>query len=360
MKKKLLALVLAAVMILGFMPKNVKADNSVTVYLSLSENGGYLTDTDDEAIALREITVPYFDLGYYYGLSDFYYNTEHYGSTDPDDPWNYYVGLQPGTQQNAAENGVTLLHLLIFAMEVYQLGIDPSLAGHGQLKPYMELVDSYDSTKSFTATAGDTMISISGTPGSLYFNNYWNMDDLGTYPDNWMYFKNYMIPIATPGLGSTADQILLSEGDVITMGHFGTYGMYDSRPGTFSYARLANNGITRKISVSQGAQVSLVFGYASADIMYPTTTSQSDFQQVVPVYRFAEDNTTSYGISTYTDWTSIGNTNVDGTITIDTTNWPLGTYMITIPGIEGDIYQWEVYMGYGYICTPGGILIEVY
>jgi hypothetical protein len=361
MKKKLLALALAAIMILGFMPQNAKADGSVTVYLSLTDNGGYLTDDDDEAIALREITVPYFDLGVYYGLSDFYYNLDcdgTYGNADPDDPWNHTSDLEPGTQEDA-DGIVTLLHLLIYVMEVYQLGISPANAGQGQLKPYMQLTDNYDSTNSFNATSGTTMISISGTPGSIYFENYWNMDPLLTVTDNWMYFKDYTYPLASPGWGATADQIRLTTGNVITMGHFGIYGMYNSIPSTFSYAKV-NGVITRKISVSAGTQVSLVFGHTSADIMGTYATSQDDFEEEVPIYRFAEHATTSDGISVDTDWTYIDDTDEYGAITINTTGWTAGTYMVTVPGLEGDIYQWGYYMGYGYICTPGGILIEVY
>jgi len=357
MKKRLIAILLAAIMILGFMPQNVKADNSVTVYLSLTSDGGFLTDIDDEAIALRAVTVPYFDLGLYYGLSDFYFSSESYGNADPNNQWSHISNLQPGTQQTAA-NKVTLLHLLIYAMEVYQLGVDPTLAGQGQLKQYMELDDRYDSTKSFTAIGGDTMIKIYGTPGSIYFENYWNMDDLGAAPDNWMYFKNYEYPLASPGWGATADQILLSDGDIITMGHFAIYGMYNYGANVFSFAKPANNTITRKVTVSEGSQVALTFYHTYADMMGTYATTQTAFNFAIPVYRFAEDLTTTGGYSYSSDWTYIGDTSSSGTITINTTGWTPGTYMIAMPGITHDIYYMDEYY-YGYVCAPGGIMIEV-
>ena len=357
MKKKLLALVLAAVMILGFMPQNVKADNSVTVYLSLTSDGGFLTDTSDEAIALRAVTVPYFDLGENYGLSDFYFNTESYGNADPDDPWSHYSDLEPGTQQNAYGK-VTLLHLLIYAMEVYQLGVNPTSAGQGQLKPYMQLIDEYDSSNSFNATAGNTMISITGTPGSIYFNNYWDMDNLGAAPDNWMYFKNYEYPLASTAWGATADQILLSDGDIITMGHFAIYGMYNYGANVFSFAKPSTNTITRKVTVSAGTQVPLTFYHAYADMMGTYATTQTAFAFAIPVYRFAEHLTTTGGYSYSSSWTYIGDTSSSGTITINTTGWAPGTYMITIPGISDNIYYMSQYY-YGYVCAPGGIMIEI-
>ena len=76
MKKKLLALVLAAIMILGFMPQSAKADNSpnysATVYLSISNDAEYVNTASTNGyegnqiaptvMAMKQITVPYFDL----------------------------------------------------------------------------------------------------------------------------------------------------------------------------------------------------------------------------------------------------------------------------------------------------------
>ena len=88
--KKTLALLLAVALIVGFMPVTAKADNElpdpVKVYLSISDNEVYvdtsLVSNDPRVMAFQELNVPYFDIGYYYGLEDFYYTPHCYDAQD--------------------------------------------------------------------------------------------------------------------------------------------------------------------------------------------------------------------------------------------------------------------------------------
>jgi len=357
MKKKLLALVLVAIMILGFMPQTAKADdpNSVTVYFSLSNDDVYMEDCNGDPMAFREITVPYFDLDDY-GLSYYYFSSEHYGNADPNNPWSHVSNLAQGTYSSA--NGkVTLLHLLIYAMERYGLGYSEQNCGTAYDTSYITTT----SMPSGNLEGDDSMI-ISGTPGSLYFDNYWDIydDPDPFYPDpgeTWNYFVNYQYPLASAGWGATADQILLHDGDVITMAHFNSLLAILDADGVFAYAR--PNGevydytdldtLTIEKEVTSGNSVTFDFYHAAVDSM-TYETSEEDPPTEVPVYICSRSSLSSGDI---TDWTSVGTT-TNGSITVNTSTLNLnpGTYIVATPG-------WESTTIYDIACAPGGILLKV-
>ena len=88
-------------------------------------------DQSGKTVALQEVTVPYFDLGLY-GLEDFYFASENYGPASGDPTGGPGSALDPGTKE-FAYGKITMLHLFLYATEVYYLGIDPADAGKGYL-----------------------------------------------------------------------------------------------------------------------------------------------------------------------------------------------------------------------------------
>ena len=114
--KKLLSLLLVCVLMLGMVPAVAYAtgttdtaeDNSVTVYMSVSKHSEFVTPPGaGEPIALEKITVPYFDLANY-GLDMLYYNPDCYTGS-----------VQTGGSEATANGKVTMLHLFIYATEIY-------------------------------------------------------------------------------------------------------------------------------------------------------------------------------------------------------------------------------------------------
>lgn len=174
MRKRLLSLFMALAMILTLVPVSVFAegqdDNSVTVYFSASHDDQYMVgEATDEVMALKKIEVPYFDLADY-GLEEFYFASEDYNS-----------GSQGGGTQESAEGKVTMLHLFIYATEVFYCGVDPDEAGQGYLADQDIL--------------GTDVLTISGLSGSAFTENFWG------YDMNLNYYLNYEYPLASAGWG---------------------------------------------------------------------------------------------------------------------------------------------------------------
>ena len=201
---------------------NVSADQTITVegvaeeYCKPVEVTFTITKDTDELykvpkggsiMLFEEMEVPYFDLALY-DLGKYYYNPYCY-IDENGIPRDLYKG---GTRESA--NGVvTVMHAFIYATEVYYLGYDETEAGKG----YSNTVDSdkngitdfYDAISWNNQSAGSTFVS------------FW---DHGT---NLNYYVNYVYPLGIlpeqregkPGIGSTADQIKLKDGDIISMHH---------------------------------------------------------------------------------------------------------------------------------------------
>ena len=180
--KRILSLFMTVAMLLTMVPASVFAtgtdasDDGVTVRYSVSYDENYVVGSETgEVMALKEITVPYFDLAEY-GLEEYYFSSEEYGDDGDGAPGS---DLEPGTPEYA-EGKPTVLHLYIYALEVFEYGLDADEAGQGYLLE-QDLMD----TDAFTITGG---------AGSTFLNAYW-----GTSGGNTMYFRNYEYPLASEG-----------------------------------------------------------------------------------------------------------------------------------------------------------------
>ena len=322
--KRMLSLILAFVMVLGMFPVPAFAtegeeDASVGVVLSLSADDRFMVGPGSDAImALKEITVPYFDLALY-GLEEYYFVSESYSDDGDGKPGS---DLQPGTAEYA-EGKVTLLHLYIYALEVFYCGIDPDEAGQGYL--YEE------------GLIGTEVFSISGGVGSSFMNQFWGGDC------NLNYYVNYEYPLASDGWGATADQILLRDGDIITLGHFTGWSFYADPYSIFNYITADNENPVR------GEEITLTLYYAGADLGATGGTAQNLNTHCLDVYCAPADDIPSENV---TDWQFVGTADDNGELVVNTAALEAGEYIFAVAGQPGD-YTEEI------CSTPGGVRITV-
>ena len=275
-----------------------------------------------EPVALKQLTVPYFDLANY-GLEEFYFKSETYSPSDKGT-----TGME-GTAETA-RNHVTLLHLIIYATEVLYFGLGDDEAGQGYLKNEGYLDD------------GETL-NITGSPGSLYMEHLWGLDQ------NLIYYLNYEYPIASPGWGSTADQILLHDGDVVTLSHYSDWSFYSDSGAGFNYLT-DENGSRTSVVADRGEKDSITFQTwrAQAD-MNGGETVQSKMTGKYQLYYISVDDMWDGDVAS---WTPLGETE-NGELKVDLNNIPNGEYFVGIPGQPGAEYT-------DVICSsPGGIYLEV-
>ncbi|MEE0858926.1 MAG: dockerin type I repeat-containing protein [Acutalibacteraceae bacterium] len=190
MAKKLTSILLVALMLISLMPMTVFAteedDDSITVYLSISNDGWYLNGNDSEntTIARVPFTIEYFDLADY-GLEDFYrYESETFENGG-------------GYINDTVVEQPTLLHLLIKATEKYRLNGEK----------YDPVTDS-------------DVLSISGSSTSMFIQNFWR------YGYNLNYYVDDQYPLMAQGWGATADYILLEDGMDIDLACFTNWYFY--------------------------------------------------------------------------------------------------------------------------------------
>lgn len=297
----------------------------VNVYLSMSHDDKYLVGKESqEVMALRKISVPYFDLGLY-GLENFYFQSESYGS----DGGEHSSALEPGTAQYAYGK-ITLLHLYIYSLEVYYCGLDEAQAGKGYL--YNE------------GLIGTDVLTITGSVGSLYMSQFWGGDE------NLNYYVNYQYPLASAGWGSTSDQILLRENDVITLGHFTSWSFFNDPSSVFNYLTPdEENQVYGSTTVTQGDPLTLTAYRAGAGEGGNYATGHTVLTTQPTIYYTGYDDVDA----DFENWTELGKAGADGTIEIDTTGWEPGTYVVAMAGQYGTELT-------DVICsTPGGILVVV-
>ena len=176
---------------------------SVRVSVTVSSDGVPILGYDGSTVLSHlEVEVPYFDLDKQ-GLSDYYrYHTENGQGSYVDS----VVVKRP-----------TALHLYLYLLGVYYLGLSPEdvttgrvqiteQAGMGGGVLNMNGDVAYDDT--------NDALCITGSPTSLYMQNFWGHDE------NLMYYRNHVYPLMSDGWGSTADYILLSDGDTIDLAMF--------------------------------------------------------------------------------------------------------------------------------------------
>lgn len=297
--------------------KEVDWDSAVTVRLSISDDDRFVVGTEsNEVMALKEIEVPYFDLANY-GLERFYFEKENYESTDK----------LEGTAETA-KGHVTLLHLYLYATEVYYCGVDPEEAGLGYL---------YDENLLETETLA---FGSTSAAGSIYLSNFWGMSE------NMNYYVNYEYPLASENWGATADQILLKDGDVITLAHFTSWNFYGDSSSIFNYVKIGED--TVETTAAQGSKLTVDLYHAGAG--ENGSTAQTKLSSEPSVYYKLKDELKSGDV---TSWTSLGKADENGSITVDTSAWVPGEYIIAVAGQNGVEYSDE-------ICSaPGGIHLTV-
>ena len=183
---------------------------SVKVNVTLSNDGFPIVAQDGTALSHLEVTVPYFDLANY-DLQDYYrYGTEN-GSGS-------YVGTELIKRP-------TLLHLYIYLIERYYMGVPADECGTGTSGIFEYAEDNtvyYLGDEVAYRSNGTNAMSLSGAATSMYMNNFWG------HSENLMYYRNHRYPLMSAGWGSTADYILLSDGDRIDLGMFSNWMFYVS------------------------------------------------------------------------------------------------------------------------------------
>ena len=298
-KNRILAMMLAIAMlctginVTAFANEGTKpsSSTSATVYLSVSDDEVYVGNVEnlEKPVVLQKLTVPYFDLALY-GLEGFYYGSE--------------------ATKESAEGKVTMLHAFIYATEVLYCGVDEADAGKGYLKEN-GILDT------------DTL-RISGSHGSMFFNNFWNMDL------NLNYYKNYEYPLAGPGWGATADQILVQDGDVISFAHFSDYAFWLDPAMGFHY--LKANGQTTQAEVTKGVDKDLSLEVYRTAQGENYTTLQKKITDENALFYTSVDDLDDGRVSA---WKELGITDTDGNLTVDVDSLPAGEYLIGIDGQPG-------------------------
>lgn len=185
----------------------------VTVYVTISNDGVPIRGRDGTVLCHKAITVPYFDLGRY-NLADYYrYHTEN--------------GEGKYIDTNIVERP-TGLHLYLYLLERYFIGLPEEQCCKGAyprdaLASFKlgEDVCYMDETPAYTADSF-AALTISGSPTSLYMENFWGHDE------NLMYYRNHCFPYMSPGWGSTSDYIVLSDGDTWDVAMFSNWSFYSS------------------------------------------------------------------------------------------------------------------------------------
>ena len=295
----------------------------VTVYFSFSHDDTFEScEQSGQVMALKEVTVPYFDLALY-GLEDFYFASEDYGPASGDPTGGPGSALDPGTKE-FAYGKITMLHLFLYATEVYYLGIDPADAGKGYL------ADN---------GMGTDIFSYSGSTGSIFLQNIWN------YDLNLNYYLNYEYPLASAGWGSTCDQILLREGDIVTLGHFSDWSFFNDTTSIFNYI------VADKTDPVQGDKIKLELYHAGADMYGTYNTAHTLIDYSPSVYCTPVNDIVSGDVTT---WQYVGNAEADGSLVVDTSKLAPGEYIFALAGQPGKENP-------GAICsTPGGIRLTIH
>ena len=182
--------------------------DSVTVNVTISNDGIPLMGKDGTILANLNVTVPYFDLADY-GLSKYYrYGTE-FG-------WGSY-------NNDTVVERPTALHAYIYLIERYYMGLPADQCGKGTsgVLDYNKKTDALymDGTKAYNS-GNSYAITPTGNATSLYMKTFWGHDE------NLMYFRNHEYPLMSKGWGSTCDYVLLSDGDRLDVALFSNWGFY--------------------------------------------------------------------------------------------------------------------------------------
>ena len=182
---------------------------AVTVYVTVSSDGVPLMGEDGTWLMGLPVTVPYFDLADY-GLQDLYRCATRDGKG----------GYVDGTVIERP----TALHLYIYLLERYYMGLPEEKCGKGRTSG---LFDYDEKDREVMNINGDVAyesyanaLELTGSSTSIYMKQFWGHDE------NLMYYRNHMYPLMDAGWGSTCDYILLSDGDTIDVAMFKDWNFY--------------------------------------------------------------------------------------------------------------------------------------
>lgn len=182
---------------------------SVKVYVTVSNDGIPLVGIDGTVLSHLELDLPYFDLDKQ-KLSDFYrYHTEN---------------GQGGYVDDQVVKRPTALHLYLYLLGVYYLGLTPEQVINGE-----EIIHGHDGSVGVTDMTGkqpyddsSLALNITGSATSMYMQQFWGHDE------NLMYYRNHVYPLMSAGWGATADYVLLSDGDTIDVAMFSNWSFWQS------------------------------------------------------------------------------------------------------------------------------------
>ena len=280
-------------------------------------------------MAFKKMTVPYFDLANY-DLQNYYFVSETYEKGDDvveDENGQIEKPSSNLTPGNAAfaEGKITMLHALIYATEVYYLGVKPEDAGKGQLAVQGKI--------------GTDVFAPEGSVGSLYLKHFWDMDE------NLNYYHNYKYPLASEGWGSTADQILLHDGDIITIGHFSNWSFHQDPLSVFNLIKAGEKTVITE--VAQTKSIDLTVYLAGKGGNY--TTAHTPRTEKMAVYYAPLSGLTS---GTVSGWNYLGNADENGNLTVNAWMEP-GEYVLSVAGQYGKDLPNAI------VSAPGGIILKV-
>ena len=182
--------------------------DSVRVWVTISSDGVPIVGHDGTVLSHLEVNVPYFDLGNQ-DLADFYrYGTENGSGSYIDDQ----VVKRP-----------TALHLYLYMIGVYYLGLEPEQVTTGEVKIFGHdgVGDGVWNMRSELAYEDTSLaLNITGSATSMYMQQFWGHDE------NLMYYRNHVYPLMSAGWGSTADYVLLSDDDTIDLAMFSNWSFW--------------------------------------------------------------------------------------------------------------------------------------
>ncbi len=207
MTKKIISIFIILAMILTAIPLTVSASEPDTVYISISNDSQFVTDSNGTPMAFYPVTldeIAEIDLEAY-GYGDYLY--------DADGDGNYEL---------------TALHLYIYVHEAV-LGLNWS--------------DVY----------------VTGSAGSIYFAG----GLFGFSDENLRYDLNGAYP-AVDGWGLTADQIVLNDGDFLNIAHYTSWAFWGDSTTGFHYFTDSQGNLnhTYNTSINEELELGLVRSYS--------------------------------------------------------------------------------------------------
>lgn len=291
--------------ILTLTAKVKEAPSKVTVSFSVSQGvDKFFQDGASDVMVPITLTVPYFDLALY-GMEDCYYNPECYATA------NGELGSGTVGDVSNADGVVTLMHIYIYATEKLYLGWPDNQCGKG---------NSYNpETERIEDESGKQILSWTGSAGSTYMS-LWN------HGTNLNYYVDWTYPLGGPKWGSTADQIALYGGEVISL-----HAIEDANVQGSNFAFFTLDGAADKESYAESTTV-----FQSEKVELTLVKTTPDWDAYTTGYEaFGSDlyYINVEGVSSdLGDWNKLGKTDANGTYTVDTTELTPGSYYIASRG----------------------------